>query len=488
MNEPDVESQIIDDIADYIDDPLGFVKYAYEWGEGDLHNSVGPRSWQAEAFEAIGEHLRNPKTRFEPLLFSRASGHGIGKSAFIGMLIQWGLSTCDDCRVTVTANTDRQLRTKTVPEVIKWNKRAINGHWFKTTATSIYSNEPKHEKSWRADFIPWSKNNTEAFAGLHNEGKRIILVFDEGSAIDDAVWDVAEGALTDQNTEIIWLVFGNPTRNTGRFRECFRKYKHRWNHGQIDSRTVEGVNLEQIKKWESDFGEDSDWFKVRVRGMFPSSSIKQFISTEDVDKAYHRTLEPKQYEWAPKILTVDPAWTGDDELVIGLRQGLHFEVLETMEKNDNDILVANKVANLEDDHGAEAVFIDGGYGTGIVSAGRTMNRKWVIVWFGEKSNDEGCVNKRAEMWNAMKKWMQEGGSIPKDMDLYNDLIGPETVPRMDGKIQLESKEHMKSRGLKSPDRADALALSFAHPVRQKKKVEKKRRLYSPGTQGTGWMS
>ena len=126
-----------------------------------------------------------------------------------------------------------------------------------------------HAKTWRADFVPWSEHNTEAFAGLHNKGKRIVLIFDEASAIADKVWEVAEGALTDEGTEIIWIAFGNPTRNVGRFRECFRRFKHPVEGRQIDSRTVEGTNKEQIAKWAADYGEDSDFFKVRVRGMFP---------------------------------------------------------------------------------------------------------------------------------------------------------------------------------------------------------------------------
>ena len=84
--------------------------------------------------------------------------------------------------------------------------------------------------------------------------KRIIVVFDEASNIADLVWEVAEGALTDEDTEIIWVAFGNPTRNTGRFRECFRKYKHRWKTAQIDSRTVEGTNKQQLQKWVDDYG------------------------------------------------------------------------------------------------------------------------------------------------------------------------------------------------------------------------------------------
>ncbi|RRF76892.1 hypothetical protein EAO18_26305 [Klebsiella pneumoniae] len=84
----------------------------------------------------------------------------------------------------------------------------------------MYSNDPDHDKRWRADAIPWSEHNTEAFAGLHNERKRIVVVFDEASNIADLVWEVAEGALTDEDTEIIWVAFGNPTRNTGRFRSA----------------------------------------------------------------------------------------------------------------------------------------------------------------------------------------------------------------------------------------------------------------------------
>ena len=85
--------------------------------------------------------------------------------------------------------------------------------------------------------------------------------------------------------------------------------------------------------------------------MFPAMSARQFISVTDVDAAFGRHLRPEQYSFAPKILTCDPAWEGDDELVIGLRQGLAFKILRTIPKNDNDIQVANIVANLEETFG-----------------------------------------------------------------------------------------------------------------------------------------
>lgn len=480
--EEQIEQELIDDIASFTHDPLGFVLYAFDWGQGELAEFPdGPDVWQREVLEEIGEKLRSGEITgaMEAIQIARASGHGIGKSALLAWLCEWAMHTHEDTKGVVTANTENQLRTKTWPELAKWHRLVITGdRWFKVTATAMHSTDPAHEKTWRLDAIPWSENNTEAFAGLHNQGKRILVVFDEASKIADKVWEVTEGVMSDANTEIIWACFGNPTQNTGRFRECFRRFRHRWSTAQIDSRTVAMTNKAQLNKMVEDYGEDSDIVKVRIRGVFPAASAKQFISIDDVDAAQKRHLRPDQYDFAPKILTVDPSWSGDDPFVIGLRQGLSFKVLRSIPKNDNDIQMANLIAQLEDEHQADAVFIDAGYGTGIKSAGDTMGRAWQLVWFGEKATNPGYLNKRAEMWGGAKEWLKSGGAIEDDGELYQDLIGPETVPRMDGKIQLESKQDMKQRGLPSPNKGDCLALSFAYPVG-------KRYHGIPGLQKTG---
>lgn len=461
----DPNDEIIEQAASCQFDPLAWAEFAWDWGHGELADIEGPREWQADILGVIRDHLADPETRFEPLQIAVASGHGIGKSALMGMVSNWAMSCWDDAKLVTTANTDGQLRTKTAPEIGKWFRTSITGHWFDVQAQSIKSRDKAHANDWRQDFVPWSEHNTEAFAGLHNLKRIIVLEFDEASKIHDKVWEVAEGALTDENTVIIWIVFGNPTRNSGRFRECFRKFRHRWVQRQIDSRTVPGTNKKKIQQWLDDHGEDSDFFKIRVRGQFPSQSALQFISSVDADAARGRHLRPEQYSFAPVIIGVDPAWTGDDPLVIYKRQGLYSERLATLPKNDNDVEVANLIARLEDEHHADAVFVDGGYGTGIVSAGRVMGRSWRIIWFGGKVIDSGYVNKRAEMWGGLKMWLKDGGAIdPKNEELYQDIIGPETVPRLDGKILLESKEDMKERGLPSPNDGDALALTFAEPV------------------------
>src|SRR5260370_654584 len=125
---------------------------------------------------------------------------------------------------------DPPLRTKPCPERAKWLALAVNRHWFASTATSLHSAQPGRDKTWRVDAITWSENNTEAIAGLHNKGKRAFALFDEASAIPEAVWETVEGALTDGGTQLFWAAFGNPTRTSGRFRECFAggRFAHRW--------------------------------------------------------------------------------------------------------------------------------------------------------------------------------------------------------------------------------------------------------------------
>ena len=465
---PDHNSQIIDLAASCRFRPRRWARIAWDWGHGTLAGHDGPREWQEDIFSKIEQHLADPDTRFQPLQISAASGHGVGKSAAMGMISNWAMSCWADCKIITTANTDGQLRTKTAPEIGKWFRSSITSSWFDVQATSIKARDPARSESWRQDFIPWSANNTEAFAGLHNEGRIIVLLFDEASKIHDKVWEVAEGALTDENTVIIWIVFGNPTQNSGRFRECFRRFRHRWFGIQINSQDVEGTNKKKIAEWIDDHGWDSDFVKVRVRGQFPSQSAMQFISGDDADNARNVHLRPEQYNFAPVIIGVDPAWTGDDSLEIMLRQGLYSKSLLTIPRNDNDVHVANIISRLEDEYRADAVFIDAGYGTGIKSAGDVMGRSWRLIWFSGKAINPGYYNKRAEMWGTMKQWLKAGGAIdPADEGLYQDIIGPETVARLDGKILLESKEDMKERGLPSPNRGDALALTFAEPVGKK---------------------
>lgn len=467
----DPELMLADDMGRLFDDPLGFVMYAFDWGHGELEGFDGPDEWQKNFLVDWGAAIKSrgfdgvvPVDAYQA---ATTSGHGVGKSALTSWIILFIMSTRPFCKGVITANTSEQLRTKTWGELGKWHKRCITGHWFQYNngKGNMNISHVDHTETWRADAQTCREENSESFAGLHAASSTPFYIFDEASAVPDAIWEVAEGGLTDG--EPFWFVFGNPTRNSGRFRECFRRFRHRWNQFKVDSRTAKMTNKKKIEDWISDYGEDSDFVKVRVKGEFPNMSVKQFIPEDIVQAARKRILREEQISFAPVILSCDPAWEGDDDLIIAKRQGLDFVILKKIPKNDNDVMIAQMLANYEDEYKADAIFIDGGYGTGIVSAGKTMGRSWRLVWFSEKSIDPGYLNKRAEMWGLAKQWLKDGGSIPDDDELEQDLTGPEAVPRLDGKIQLESKQDMKSRGLPSPNKADALALSFAYPVVKK---------------------
>ena len=451
-----------EDIASYTHDPSGFARYAFPWGEGDLSESAGPRKWQHAINQAIGDHLANPATRFTPCQVAVSSGHGIGKSAEIGMLVTWAMSTCEDCKVVITAGTGTQLATKTVPEVQKWFRRAVNASWWDLNATSIRFRSEKRQANWRADFITWSEHNTEAFAGLHNQGKRILVIGDEASAIGDKVWEVTEGALTDENTEIIWLAFGNPTQNTGRFKECFGRFKHRWKVFQIDSRTVEGTNKAQIAKWIEDYGEDSDFVRVRVKGEFPRAASNQFIDTESV--AMCRKYKAEDYQSFPKILGVDVARFGDDQTVLFMRQGRKSRiVLQT--RGLSTAQVTDRVAEVIDAENVDGVVVDSdGIGAPVHDQLVARGYRSVLYEFhgGKPANRTAAYfNRRAEVWGLMRDALRAGMEIPDVPELEVDLTGPQYGFSAGQQVQLEKKDDMKKRGLSSPDLGDALAMTFA---------------------------
>jgi len=487
--DPQLEQELVERIYSYRHDPEGFVNYAYPWGEtgAEIAKHGGPRPWQSEILNHIGAHLRNPATRFEPCKIAVASGHGVGKSCLISWIDEWASSTCRDCKIVITANTKTQLDTKTQPELFKWYRMSINAHWWDLAITSIKAKGS--EATWRTDLIPWSDYNVEAFAGLHNEGKRVVLMFDEGSAISDKIYETAEGAMTDENTEIIWLVFGNPTQNTGRFRECFGKFKHRWKTFQIDSRTVEGTNKAQIQKWIDDYGEDSDFVRVRVKGEFPRSGSSQFIPSDIVENC--RKYHAVGYETLPKILSCDVARYGDDQAVVGTRQGRKAKILARY-RGLSTVQLAERLIEFIQSETPDATIIDGiGVGAGVVDQVRFRGfgtRLFEYAPGAKADNEQAYFNRRSELWGLMREWLQTGAEIPDDPELASDLCGPEYYFSSKSQIQLESKDDMKARGLNSPDCGDMLAMTFQVKIAAPRKPEPKPEFRYAGQEDLGWMN
>lgn len=419
----------------YFSDPVNYVREVI---------GAEPDTWQIDVLNSISKNQRN----------AVASGHGIGKTALISWILHWFISTRPDPQIVVTANTKNQLDSKTWRELAKWNQKALNGSWFKHTATRFFLKDSPD--TWFASAIPWTEHNSEAFAGTHEE--HVLVLFDEASNIADIIWDVVEGAMTTPGAK--WVAFGNPTQNTGRFRECFGRFKHRWVTSQIDSRTAKMADKKQIQQWVDDYGEDSDFVRVRVKGEFPRAGSTQFIPSNYVDQK----ITAEGFEKLPIVVAVDVARFGDDQSVICIRQGRKvfplrkYRELDTMQLADKVIEVINEVF-------PDSVVVDGvGVGAGVVDRLRQLGHGGLITELngGSRPNDPVVFfNKRAEIWGLMKSALKDGLDLPDDRELRDDLIAPEYGFTSSQQIQLEKKEDMKKRGLSSPDCGDALAMTFA---------------------------
>jgi hypothetical protein len=446
------DNWLAEDIGGFYADPLAYVLYAFAWPIGE---QAGPDDWQRDCLKRMGEGTLTVEAALQ---MATTSGHGVGKSALVAWIILWAMSTRPHLAGVVTANTKQQLETKTWRELAVWHKRAINRDWFEWTATKFY--QVDNPDTWFVAAVPWTKERSEAFAGLHAD--HVLVIFDEASAIDDKIWEVVEGAMTTKGA--MWFVFGNPTRNTGRFRECWGKFRHRWGRKQVDSRTSKIANQAKIQQWIADYGDDSDFVRVRVKGEFPRTGSNQFIDSEMVEEAQRREigLDPG----AALILGVDPARFGDDQSVCYFRRGRDARSMLPHRFRGLDLMdLSDRIAGLIEKFKPDAVCVDGvGIGAGVVDRLKQLGYRVHEVQAGAKaSDDKEWYNKRAELWGRMREWLKTG-TIPVDGELRDDLTAPEYGFDNRGRTQLERKEDMKDRGLPSPDTGDALAHTFAVTV------------------------
>jgi hypothetical protein len=468
---------------DFYLSPYKFALWAYPWGEGDLKQFRGPRKWQREVMEEIEQYLIEGIGMQKTLgvlpdffRYAIASGRGPGKSALVGMLAHWFISTRIGGSVWVAANGAPQLQTKTFPEIAKWVARGINAEFFDVNAMSI------QPKKWFKEFIEspeglqkstryyytsgqlWSEENPDAFAGAHNfDGE--MAIFDEASGIPDPIWTVQEGVFTENIVDRFWFAFSNPRKPDGAFFECFNKKRDYWRTRSIDSRSVEGISHSSFENIIKQFGEDSDEARVEVYGQFPHTGARQFMQFGHISDAVERPVEPDP--GAPLLMGVDVARFGEDRSVIAFRRGRDARTIpwRVFRKLDTQQL-AREVADAAAEYNPAAIFVDGGgVGGGVVDALKAMRFKVIEVQAGSSPDDKDkYINKRVELWARLKEWM-ETGCLPDNKDLVADLRAPQyDWHQINGKLTLETKEDMRKRGLSSPDMAEALIQTFARPV------------------------
>lgn len=455
---------IKEDIASFYDSPLRFVYYAFPWGKKgtSLERFKGPNDWQKKQLKRIGKQVKeNAFDGFKavnPIQEAVTSGHGIGKSTQVAWLILWIMSTRPQCKGIVTANSLPQLRSKTWAELDKWRKLAINSYWFYISLYALKFWHVSDKANWFTVGQSSKEENSESFAGQHNASSSSFYIFDEASAVPNKIWEVAAGGLTDG--EPFWLVYGNPTRNSGRFRDCFGKEKHRWNTLRVDSRSVPLTNKKLIEEWIEDWGEDSDFIRVRVRGEFPRVGSKQFIDSSTIFEARKRKIKDSECSGLPRTLAVDVARFGDDLTVISERWGNRGIFLEKFAKQDT-MQIAEYVADLLRKTKYNDCFIDAiGIGSGVVDRLKQLGFKVTEVVVSRAAyNKKEYSNLRTEMYAKFREWLKTA-DVPNDADLGDQLEAIEYFYSSKSQIALEPKDSMKKR-LGSPDEADSLALHFA---------------------------
>tara|TARA_R110000824_G_scaffold69297_5_gene178643 strand:- start:1300 stop:2853 length:1554 start_codon:yes stop_codon:yes gene_type:complete len=487
---PTANEMLASAIGDFVDDPLGYVMYVFPWKDNPTIQLVelqepyktrfncdyGPDLWACEMLDQLGDEIKkrgfNGRDAVDAIRFSTASGHGIGKSTMVAWLIMFILDTRPMSMGVVTANTGDQLRTKTWAALAQWHHLAITSHlWDYSNSRGNMSLRRRgpFKDVWKCDGLTARAENAEAFQGLHAASSTAFYIFDEASGIEDAIWDARIGGATDG--EPMSFDFGNPTRKSGYFFEnCVGDQKHRYIVRQIDSRDAKITNPVYLEELRHDWGEDSDLFKVKVRGIFPTVGSVQFMSNDQVREAMSDHREVQGHKNDPVLIGVDIARFGDNETVLFTRIGMDARSIPIRSYNRLDLeQVVDKVIELVDDihrmgKRVSGLFLDGGgLGAGPVDRLRRLGYNPIDVNFGKSATDSRFRRWGDEMYGNLRDHIGRI-ALPRNEDLRKQLTQREYNIEGNGKLLLESKKDMRQRGLQSPDIADALALTFAKKI------------------------
>ena len=310
-------------------------------------------------------------------------------------------------------------------------------------------------------------DNPDAMRGLRVDG----AVIDEVAQIKPEVWiDIIQPALSDR---LGWAMFIGTPAGINLFSEIYYKAEHLddWHAARYTVYDTHAIAAAEVERLKRDMSETS--FAREYLCDFSAAGDDQLISLSDCEEAARRVYTDKDVLDAPKILGVDPARFGDDRSVIFKRQGLQAFTPLVYRGIDNMDLAARVAAQIEQ-WMPDAVFIDSGAGAGVIDRLRQLGYDVTEVPFGGKATMPNLfVNRRAEMWWGMKEWLDLGGAIPNDNALKQELATPIYWFDSAGRKVLEPKDEIKKRlqGGGSPDMADALALTFAYPVKKRPMID-----------------
>jgi phage terminase large subunit len=404
------------------------------------------------------------------------SGTGTGKDLFSALVMMYFLSVFQDCKVSATANTAKQLKNVLWSEIskvmalsLKNNPKdedgeTVLGHEFEWQSEKVFKKEKKG-KQWFAEAVTIGAKATEqeqgeALGGRHE--KYMLLIADEASGIPDGVFKPLEGTLT--GVINLLLVIFNPTKSTG-FAIDSQKDKRfialRW-----DSEESEIVKKSHIDSMAEKYGRDSNTFRIRVKGLPPLSDDNSLIPWDWVEDARTRVLEPLPEDYVVKSSDFG---AGGDKSIICTRKGPKLYAFKRNTTKDSTQLtdwVYDDFLDSEAD-----ILLGDNIGIGWAVMGNLRSKLpghdvRSVDFRGRAMREERFFNKRAECyWNIRTVFEK------KDIDLSSlsddqyrelaDQIGATKYTEETNKIQIIRKSRIKAEIGHSPDELDSLAIGYA---------------------------
>lgn len=438
------------------------VKYVWD------NFQVDPDFWQIEGLDSFAS---NDPTK-QRIAFSACAGPG--KSALLAWC-GWNFLSCygDDREhpkaAAMSVNADN-LKDNLWAEFSKWqNMSPFLMENFTWTKERIFLKEAPATWFISARSFPKTSNAEEqgrTLSGLHS--KYVLYLIDESGDISPQVLKAADQGLSTGPIFGKILQAGNPTSHSGMLYAASTVLAHLWHRIRItgdpdDPRRSKRIDIEWAREQIKTYGRDNPWVMAFILGLFPPGSINTLLGPDDVAAAMNRQIHEEDYKYAQKRLGVDVARFGLDSTIIFPRQGLcAFKPVEMRQARSNEI--AARIMAAKATWKSEVEFLDdtGGWASGVVDSLIQAGQAPVAVNFAGKADSEKYMNVRAEMWFRMAEWVKRGGVLPLDSQLAKELVAP-TYYFQNGKFQLEPKDQIKARLGFSPDRADALGLTFRYP-------------------------
>ena len=420
--------------------PAGFVREVL---------GVEPDGWQLEALRALARgHTR----------IAIRSGHGVGKTALAAWSMVWFANTRAPFKIAVTAPTAPQLFDALWPELVKWFN-LLPKDWRRLWDITSDHITLRGDQECFITARTSRSDTPEAMAGLHSQ--HVLLVADEASGIDEAVYEAAGGSMSSPGA--ITLLIGNPTRSTGFFWRCHMMERDRWFTMRVSSADSPRVSKSFVEELEHRYGLDSNAYRVRVLGEFPSADADTLISASLVDSAMLRDVALDLS--FSEIWGCDIARFGNDASVLIKRRGKVVTEMPRAWRQADTMQLAGAIKSEWDSQVQKPslICVDViGIGAGVVDRLHEQDLPVLGVNVSESPSTTGRFARlRDELWVRCKEWLETRSvRLPRHDQLRDDLAMPRYSFLSDGRLQVESKSQMRARRLPSCDYADALCMTF----------------------------